>query len=90
MKLRTGDPWMPARQYAHGLRGLTVNLLVQDVERAIAFQRGVLGAEVIYGDPDFACLRYDDAEWLLHADHAYDSHPLHPRLTDGSYRGLGA
>ncbi len=29
MKLRTGDPWMPAPQYSRSLSGLTLNLLVR-------------------------------------------------------------
>ena len=90
MKLRTNDPWMPAPDYGRSLRGLTVNLLVRDVGAALPFHREVLGAEVVYHDPDFAVLRRGDAEWMLHADHTYDHHPLHPALTSGRARGLGA
>jgi catechol 2,3-dioxygenase-like lactoylglutathione lyase family enzyme len=90
MKLRTNDPWMPAPDYGRSLRGLTVNLLVRDVSAAVRFQREVLGAEVVYHDPDFAVLRRGDAEWMLHADHTYDRHPLHAALTSGRDRGLGA
>ena len=90
MKLRTGDPWMPAPEYGRSLRGLTVNLLVRDVARALPFHQEVLGAEVVYHDPDFAVLRRDGVEWMLHADHTYDQHPLHPTLTSGRARGIGA
>ena len=90
MKLRTNDPWMPAPDYGRSLSGLTVNLLVRDVSAAVAFHREVLEAEVVYQDPDFAVLRRGDAEWMLHADHTYDHHPLHPALTSGRDRGLGA
>ena len=90
MKLRTGDPWMPAAQYSRSLQGLTLNLLVGDVSRALPFHREVLGAEVVYSDPDFAVLRHGDAEWMLHADHAYQGHPLHERLSKGLPRGVGA
>jgi hypothetical protein len=79
MKLRTGDPWMPAPQYSGALRGLTLNCLVRDIARSLPFHREVLGAQVIYSDPDFAVLRYDEVEWLLHADHTYLDHPLHAK-----------
>ena len=36
MKLRSGDPWMPAPVYGRSLIGLTVNLLVRDVEGGAA------------------------------------------------------
>ncbi|MCG8560689.1 MAG: VOC family protein [Hyphomicrobiales bacterium] len=89
-KLRTGDPWMPAPQYGASLTGLGVNLLVRSIEQALPFQRHVLTAEVVYSDPDIAVLRYGEAEWMLHADHTYDGHPLHARLPgDGEARGGG-
>jgi catechol 2,3-dioxygenase-like lactoylglutathione lyase family enzyme len=90
MKLRTGDPWMSAAQYGRSLRGLTVNLLVHDIARALPFHREVLGAEVVYSDPDFAVLRHGDAGWMLHADHTYRDHPLHERLSEAPPRGVGA
>ena len=90
MKLRTGDPWMPATEYSRSLRGLTLNLLVRDIAAALPFHREVLGAEVIYSDPDFAVLRRGQVEWMLHADHAYADHPLHQSLARNIPRGLGA
>jgi hypothetical protein len=44
----------------------------------------------VYSDPDFAVLRYDDVSWILHADHTYLAHPLHPSLADDGPRGVGA
>jgi catechol 2,3-dioxygenase-like lactoylglutathione lyase family enzyme len=90
MKLRTGEPWMPAADYGHSLRGLSLNLLVRDITAALPFHRDVLGAEVIYSDPDFAALRHGEAEWMLHADHTYLDHPLHHSLASGQPRGRGA
>lgn len=81
---------MPADVYGRSLRGLTLNLLVGDIEAALPFHREVLGAEVVYSDPDFAVLRRGEAEWMLHADHTYDTHPLYPELKSGARRGLGA
>jgi len=89
-KKRTGDAWMPAPQYAATLKGLTVNLVVRDIARALAFHREVLGASLVYSDPDIAVFRCQDAEWMLHADHTYDAHPTHAALIKSTSRGLGA
>lgn len=89
-KKRTGDAWMPAPRYAQTLAGLTVNILVRDIARALPFHREVLGATLIYSDPDFAVFRHGDAEWMLHADHTYDAHPIHGLLAGATERGLGA
>ena len=90
MKLRTGDPWMPGSVYGRSLRGLTLNLLVRHIDAALPFHREVLGAEVVYSDLDFAVLRYGEVEWMLHADHTYLEHPLHPSLAEAGPRGVGA
>jgi catechol 2,3-dioxygenase-like lactoylglutathione lyase family enzyme len=89
MKTRTGEPWMPAPAFAHTLSGMGVNLIVRDVGRALAFQRGVLGVEAVYHDPDFAVLRHGAATWMLHADHTYGAHPLLALTGDGALRGAG-
>lgn len=89
MKKRDRDPWMPAPDYGRSLKGFGANLLVRDVDVAVAFAKDVLTAEVVYSDPDFAVLRAAGAEWMLHADHTYDKHPLHGSLTDGAHRGVG-
>ena len=90
MKLRTSDPWMPATQYSRSLQGLTLNLLVRDIAEALPFHREVLGAVVVYSDPDFAVLRHGEVEWMLHADHTYLDHPLHASLAEEMPRGVGA
>jgi uncharacterized glyoxalase superfamily protein PhnB len=89
-KKREGDPWMPADQYGRSLPAFSVNLLVADVERAVAFYEGVFGAEVRYSDPDFAALRLSGLDFMLHSDHTYDGHPWQARLLAGERRGLGA
>jgi len=81
---------MPAPDYGRALRGLTLNFLVRNVWAALPFHREVLGAEVVYDDVDFAVLRAQGAEWMLHADHTYDQHPLHATLKSGKDRGVGA
>ena len=89
MKLRTSDPWMPAPAYGRSLRGLGVNLLVRNIEAALAFHREVHKAQVVYHDPDFAVLRHGEAEWMLHADHTYQEHALHAQLAQDLTRGVG-
>ena len=89
-KKRTADPWMPAPSYGRTLRGLTLNLLVRDIAASLPFHRLVLGATLVYSDPDIAVLRHDTAEWMLHALHTYDSHPLHALLSSDVGRGVGA
>jgi catechol 2,3-dioxygenase-like lactoylglutathione lyase family enzyme len=89
MKLRVGDPWMPASEYSKTLKGLTINILVKEIEPALSFAREVLSAEVVYSDPDFAVLSAYDAEWMLHADHTYDKHPMGDILANGAARGTG-
>ncbi len=89
-KKRSGDPWMPAPEYGRGLVGLGVNLLVADVDRSLPFHLRVLAAEAVYHDPDMAVLRFRQAEWMLHAWHTYDGHPLHPELVSHAPRGTGA
>jgi len=88
-KLRTGDPWMPAAEYGRSLSGLGINLLVADIDRAVAYQTYVLGAEVVYADPDFAVVQGYGAEWMLHADHTYSDHELKGSLQTGLARGIG-
>ncbi len=88
-KKRTGEPWMPGALYGRGLTGVGMNVLVRDIERALAFQRDVLMTTVIYSDPDIAVMRHDGMEWMLHADHTYDAHPLYDSVTAATTRGVG-
>ena len=80
---------MPASDYSKTLKGLTINILVKEIEPALSFAREVLGAEVVYSDPDFAVLSAYDAEWMLHADHTYDKHPMGDTVSNGAARGTG-
>ncbi len=89
MKKRIDDPWMPAPVYGRSLEGLTVNLLVRDIDAARPFHAQVLGGFEVYADPDFAVIRREDAEWMLHADHTYDDHPLLGRTRAAALRGAG-
>ena len=78
---------MSANQYGHSLRGLTINLIVQDMARMLEFQRHVLEVEIVYDDPDFAVFEGYGAQWMAHADHTYDHNPLKLLLTLDKPRG---
>ena len=69
-----------ARQGDQLLPSLSLNLIVRDTERSVAFYRDVLGAEIHYRDIDFAAVRFGPAEVMLHADHTHDTHPWTPTL----------
>ncbi len=89
-KKRMGEPWMPGNEYGRSLPRFTVNLVVRDVARSVAFYTGVLGATPRYSDPDFAAMELAGVEFMLHADHTYDGHPLYGRLIRQKERGTGA
>jgi uncharacterized glyoxalase superfamily protein PhnB len=87
---RTGDTWIPADEYGRALPKFSVNLLVRDLSRSLSFYQQVLGATVRYSDSDFAAMVLNGVDFMLHADHTYDHHPLHTRLQAGGKRGTGA
>ncbi|HLQ60828.1 MAG TPA: VOC family protein [Candidatus Acidoferrales bacterium] len=93
-KLRTGEPWMPARDYGRTLDGLSLNLLVRDVQRSLPFYTEVLGLRALYSDIDYAALEGPGPEASvrvqLHADHTYDKMPWAAELAQPGRRGLGA
>ena len=60
------------------------------IKVAFFFYEQVLGATVRYGDTDFAALVLNGVEFMLHADHTYDHHPLYTRLQGNGKRGTGA
>ena len=87
---RMGGAFMAADDYGRGMRPFSVNLLVRDTRVSLAFYERVLGAAVRYADDDFAVLKLLDFEFMLHADHTYDHHPLYERLQTLGLRGTGA
>ncbi len=89
MKAREGESWMPADDYGRSLTGFGVNILVREMDRALSFQTGVLQADIVYSDPDFAVLKGCGAEWMLHTDHTYNDHPLSGSLGPDIPRGVG-
>ena len=90
MKKRIGDAFMSADAYGRSLPvGVGVNLLVPEVEPMAAFLRGVLSAQVLYADPDFAAIVIEGSPLMLHADHAYLDHALHGFVSGLEARGAG-
>ncbi len=87
---RTGDAFMHAGEYGRALAKFSVNLLVRSVEKSLLFYRDVLGVTVRYSDSDFAALCLLGTDFMLHADHAYDHHPLYALLQAARERGVGA
>ena len=79
---------MPAPAYSTSLTEFDVNLLVAEVPAAIAFAKTVLEIETVHADPDLAVLRGGSDEWILHADHTYEYHPI-PGFVSGT-EGAGA
>lgn len=92
----TKAPWsVDAPDYGKSLKGIGFNLLVAEMEPAIAFAEAVLGAETRYWNEDFAVLTANGAEWMLHADHTYSDNPLLGFVRDETGnpiagRGMGA
>ena len=85
-----GEMWMPAAEYGKSLPTFTVNLLVRDVARSVTFYRDVLGVTVRFSSVDFAALTIRGVDFMLHADHTYDHHPLLERVAGCDLRGIGA
>ena len=79
-----------AADYGRQLAGLSLNLLVRDVERSLPFYTDILGFRDLHHDPDFAALEREGVRLMLHADHTYAAQPWAPRLAEAGKRGLGA
>jgi catechol 2,3-dioxygenase-like lactoylglutathione lyase family enzyme len=90
MKTRAGEPFMSAPAYGRSLPKFSVNLLVRDVAKSVPFYRDVLGATVRYADGDFAAPALLGVDFMLHADHAFQHHPLYTTLQAARERGVGA
>ena len=89
MKKSTKKPFIAAPDYGRSLSGFTINALSADVSRALLFQHQVLQAEVLHQDQDLLILRGYGSNWMVHADHTYDKHPLLADTENQSRRGAG-
>lgn len=90
MKKSKQTAFQPPPQYGQSLRGLSVNLLSGNLPRAAEFQRSVLQVTLLHEDPDLLILQGFGSQWMIHADHTYDKHPLLSDTLSQPRRGSGA
>ena len=80
---------VPARDFGHALRGLSVNLLVRDVPTEAAFLVEVFGMQAHRMSADFAILTHAGQPFQLHSDASFGRHPLSALLPEAGPRGAG-
>lgn len=80
---------VPATEFGHSLRTITVNLLCRDVAAEVAFLTAVFGMTAHRISRDFAILLHAGQPMQLHSDAAYHSHPLPSLLPEAGVRGAG-
>jgi catechol 2,3-dioxygenase-like lactoylglutathione lyase family enzyme len=80
---------VPASEFGHALRAVTVNLLCRDVAAEVAFLVAVFGMSAHRTSRDFAILVHGGQPVQLHSDRAYASHPLPGLLPETGPRGAG-
>ena len=80
---------VPARDFGHALRGLSVNLLVRDVRAEAAFLVAVFGMQAHRVSADFAILTHAGQPFQLHSDSSFGRHPLSALLPEAGPRGAG-
>jgi len=78
-----------AATYGRALTGIGINLLVDCMARSLAFLHQVMNLEPVYADADFAIMRHDGMEFMLHSDASYHNNPLLGLVEDGAVRGVG-
>ena len=80
---------VPAPEFGHSLRAISVNLLVRDVVAEAAFLAAVFGMQAQRVSADFAIMLHAGQVFQLHADHTYGAHPLLGLLPEAGPRGAG-
>lgn len=80
---------VPARDFGHSLRGISVNLLCRDLAAEASFLRAVFDMEVYRESRDFAIVVHAGQPFQLHSDAAFASHPLVALLPEAGARGAG-
>jgi hypothetical protein len=66
MKKSTQSAFMPPPDYGKTLTGPGIKLLSRDIDRALIFQRDVLGADLLHEDPDLLIVRGYSSNWMMH------------------------
>jgi catechol 2,3-dioxygenase-like lactoylglutathione lyase family enzyme len=81
---------MSPPDYGRSLRaGIGVSLLVGDVAKTVRFAENVLGATAAYADSDFAALKLNGSDFMVHADRAYRDNPVSGLVQGVEGRGAG-
>jgi len=80
---------VPAQDFGHSLRMISVNLLCRDVTSEVAFLTTVFGMQARRQSRDFAILLHAGQPLQLHSDAAYANHPLPSLLPESGPRGGG-
>lgn len=80
---------VPAPVFGHALSRISVNLLVRDVPREVAFLTAVFGMQAHRVSRDFAILLHAGQPLQLHSDATYAAHPLPSLLPEAGPRGAG-
>lgn len=80
---------VPAPEFGHALRAISVNLLVRDVLAEVAFLTRVFGMQAHRVSRDFAIMLHAGQPFQLHADHTYHANPLPSLLPESGPRGGG-
>jgi catechol 2,3-dioxygenase-like lactoylglutathione lyase family enzyme len=75
--------------YGRTLRGLGVNLIVRDLERALHFATEVLEATIFFRTDVFAALKLHGADFMFHIPASYKGNELHATLASAAPRGVG-
>lgn len=80
---------MAAADYGKSLKGFSINLLSINLPRALVFQSHVLEAEILHEDEDLLIVHGYNSDWMVHADHTYDKHPMLDDSRSADRRGAG-
>lgn len=80
---------VPARDFGHALRAVSLNLLCRDLAAEAAFLKAVFDMQVHRLSRDFAILLHAGQPIQLHSDSAFAGHPLTGLLPEAGARGAG-
>lgn len=80
---------VPAAEFGHALRAISVNLLCRDVLAEAAFLVAVFGMQAHRTSADFAIVLHAGQPLQLHSDGTYANHPLPGLLPESGPRGAG-
>jgi predicted enzyme related to lactoylglutathione lyase len=78
-----------AEDFGAALRGIGLNLLVQDVLAECAFLESVFGMQTHRKSHDFAIVAYGGQVFQLHSDPTYAENPLLGLVPENPPRGAG-